>query len=117
MKDIFKNAAQIIFTAMDDVKITVTYRVKTSSYNTSTGKVTISHTDYVITNCIRVYFTAKEIDGLAIKPEDFKLLIPVDDLPVTPKIDDYVLIDSKNHNIIHYEKDPADAVWTIQVRK
>lgn len=117
LKSIFKGAAQTIFTALDDVKISVTYQVKSSSYTPATGRVTLGETDYVITNCIRLDFEADEIDGLAVKPEDFQLMIPVDDLDVTPAIDDYILIDSVPHNVVNYKKDPADAVWTIQVRK
>jgi hypothetical protein len=117
LKSVFKAAAQTIFTALDDVKISVTYRVVSSSYNTSTGIVTPSNTDYAITNCIRIDYEADEIDGLAVKPEDFKLMIPVDDLDVNPAVDHQILIGTDIHNVVSYQKDPADAVWTIQIRK
>ena len=116
LQDIFKAAAQIIFTALDDVKISVIYRVRTSTYDPATGRTTPSDADYPITNCIRIDYEADEVDNAAVKPKDFKLMIPVDDLTPTPEIDHLVVIDSVEHNVVDFNKDPADAVWTIQVR-
>jgi len=116
LQDTFKAAAQTIFTALGDVKISVTYRIRTMGYSPATGRTSPSDTDYAITNCIRIDYRADEIDGVAVKPKDFKLMIPVDDLTPTPEVDHFILIDSVIHNVVSFEKDPADAVWTIQVR-
>lgn len=117
LKEAFKAAVQTAFNAVGNVKISIVYTSNPpSSYDPSTGVTTPNTTDYSMTNVIREDYEAEEIDGLAIQTNDVKLLIPVDDLTPIPQIDDYVTMDSKQWNVVNKHKDPADALWTLQIR-
>jgi len=69
-------------------------------------------------------YLAKEIDGTRIQTEDVKLLViqnelfegqagAVTDAPATPKIGDQV----SGYRVLNVSEDPAQATWTIQLRK
>jgi len=118
LKEAFKAAVQTAFNAAGNVKISITYTSNPPPvYDPSTGVATPNTTDYSLTNVIREDYEAMEIDGLAIQENDAKLLIPVDDLTPNPKIDDYVTMDSQQWNVVNKYKDPADALWTLQIRQ
>lgn len=69
-------------------------------------------------------YLAKEIDGTRIQTEDVKLLVLQNELfeeqggaatemPATPKIGDQV----SGYRVLNVTEDPAQATWTIQLRK
>ena len=69
-------------------------------------------------------YVAKEIDGTRIQTEDVKLLVlqnelfegqagAVTDVPAAPKIGDQV----SGYRALNVSEDPAQATWTIQLRK
>lgn len=69
-------------------------------------------------------YLAKEIDGTRIQTEDVKLLIlqnelfegqagAVTDVPALPKIGDQV----SGYRALNVSQDPAQATWTVQLRK
>lgn len=69
-------------------------------------------------------YLAKEIDGTRIQSEDVKLLVlqnelfegqvgGVTDVPASPKIGDQV----SGYRVLNVSEDPAQATWTIQLRK
>ncbi|EKT4561898.1 hypothetical protein QEM42_003092 [Pseudomonas putida] len=69
-------------------------------------------------------YLAKEIDGTRIQTEDVKLLVlqneffegqpgAVTDVPAAPKIGDQV----SGYRVLNVSEDPAQATWTIQLRK
>lgn len=69
-------------------------------------------------------YLAKEIDGSRIQTEDVKLLVlqnelfegqagAVTDVPALPKIGDQV----NGYRALNVSQDPAQATWTIQLRK
>lgn len=69
-------------------------------------------------------YLAKEIDGTRIQTEDVKLLVlqnelfegqagAVTDVPAAPKIGDQV----SGYRALNVSEDPAQATWTIQLRK
>lgn len=67
---------------------------------------------------IREDYTAREVDGQKIQVNDFKLLVRVQELTLDPRTDSVtVSVDGDTCNIITANKDAADAVWTLQVRK
>lgn len=113
-----QTAVQAAFDVLDDMLTVVTYRAKSSgsaTYNTTTGAVSESYTDYSVSGLL-VRYQAKEIDNLAIQPTDQKLLIPVLDLSPTPKLNDVVVISSVSWQVVNFGKDPASAMWVIQLR-
>ncbi|MNT97215.1 hypothetical protein D3C72_2394870 [compost metagenome] len=69
-------------------------------------------------------YLAKEIDGSRIQTEDVKLLVlqnelleeqggQVSETPAAPKIGDQV----SGYRALNVSEDPAQATWTIQLRK
>lgn len=69
-------------------------------------------------------YLAKEIDGSRIQTEDVKLLAlqnelfveqggEVTDVPAVPKVGDQV----SGYRALNVSQDPAEATWTIQLRK
>lgn len=117
LKEAFKAAVQTAFNAAGNVKISIIYTSNPApSYDPDTGVVTPNTTNYAMTQVIREDYKADEIDGSAIQMNDVKLLIPVDDLTPIPQIDDYVTMDSRQWNVVSKHKDPADALWTLQIR-
>lgn len=69
-------------------------------------------------------YLAKEIDGSRIQTEDVKLLVlqnelfveqggEVTNVPAAPKIGDQV----SGYRALNVSQDPAEATWTIQLRK
>jgi hypothetical protein len=119
LKEAFKNAAAAAFAAADDVKESVVLRSKASSnptYNPTTDAVTDSYTDYTV-NSIPSGYDTREINNQTILDTDEKVKILVADLSVTPKRNDLVVRDSVIWEVISVHKDPADAVWTLQIRR
>lgn len=120
LQEAFQKAAAAAFTAAGNVKESVTVRIKSSSnpaYNPSTDSVTDSYTDYTV-NALPSGYDTKEIDGRTILNTDEKLMILVEDLPsITPKRNDQIIRDSVTWEIESVHKDPADALWTLQIRK
>jgi hypothetical protein len=124
MKEAFKAAAQTAFSAAGNVKKSVTYRSKSNknpTYTPSTNTVTDRYTDYTV-NMIFESYISREIDNRTVLATDQKALIPVDNLTPTPKINDEVIVDKGettevNWDIVHIHKDPADALYTFQIRK
>lgn len=69
-------------------------------------------------------YVANEIDGTRIQTEDVKLLVlqnelfegqagAVTDVPAAPKIGDQV----SGYRVLNVSEDPAQATWTIQLRR
>jgi hypothetical protein len=117
LKEAFQKAAITAFNAAGNVKVSAVYsRNPDPTYNTSTGVVTEDPTEYSV-NAIRDEYKFDDVDGVNIKPEDIKLLILNSELSIIPKEKDFITISSTRWNVVNWNIDPADAVWTIQVRK
>jgi hypothetical protein len=118
LKSVFQNAAKTIFTAFDDIPISVTYVSKgDSTYNVATGvAVPSSETEYTVDGILEDY-TAVEIDDITILSTDQKFLIPQLNLSPTPREQDEIVIDSITWQVIDIETDPAEALWIMQIRK
>jgi len=117
LKEAFQKAAAAAFNAAGNVKIAITYSsVPNPTYVPATGVVTEAETDYSV-NAIREEYKSKEIDNVNIKPKDIKFLILYEDLTIILSTKDYVTIGATRWNVVDWEIDPADALWTIQVRQ
>jgi hypothetical protein len=120
LKEAFRNAAAAAFAAADDVKEEVVLRVKASSnpsYTPSSDTISDSYTDYTV-NAIPSGYDSREVNGRTILDTDEKIKILVADITnITPKRTDQIVRDSVVWEIENVHKDPADAVWTLQVRK
>ena len=119
IKSVFKSAAQTIFTAFGDIPLSSTYTsVGKKELRVHTGKVTSTDTDYTSVNIIYTKYSKSEIDGVNILSSHVKALIPFENLTPTPKKSDKIT-DSNGEvwGVVDWNKDPADALWIIQLEK
>lgn len=119
LKEVFQNAAETIINGFGNVANTALayHSLGTYAYNATTGGQTESGgTDITIT-AIPDEIKSEEIQDRDIKKTDRKLLVANNDISVTPKVGDYVTISSERWNILDYETDPAEALYTIFIRK
>lgn len=119
LKETFQNAAEAIITGFGNVANTslAYHSLGTYAYNATTGGQTESGgTDITI---IAIYdeIESEELQDRPIKMTDRKLLVANNDISVTPKVSDYVTISSVNWNVIDLATDPAEALYTLFVRK
>ena len=120
LQEAFKAAAQAAFVAAGNVRETVSYRSKTNAsatYDPTTGAVTDAYTDYSVKMIIN-NSRALQGDNRAILPNDCDAMIPVDNLTPTPKLHDQIIRSSTEvWDIVWYDVDAAQALWTFQIRK
>jgi len=118
LAEIFRDAAEAIVEAFDDIPLSVTYVQKgASTYTPGTGAVTSTDTEYTTTAIFDEY-EMNEIDNSVIRATDKLAYIASNDLDVTPVVDDEIVdADSVTWQIISVKSDPADALWVLQIRK
>lgn len=119
LQEAFQAAAAAAFSAAGNVKETVTLRKKTDAspvYDPVTDIITDPHTDYSV-SAIPSGYDSNEVDGVVILDTDEKLKILVSALAVSPAKGDLIFRSSVRWEIIGIHKDPADAVWTLQIRR
>ncbi|MCG7852761.1 MAG: hypothetical protein MIO92_09585 [Methanosarcinaceae archaeon] len=113
----FRDAAETIIEAFDDIPVSVTYVQKGSSvYNPATGAVTSTDVEYTTTAIFDEY-EMDEINNVVVRATDKLAYIASNDLDVTPVVDDEISIDSVTWQIKNVKSDPADALWVLQLRK
>ena len=117
LQEVFKTAAQTIFTAFGNIATAATYTsVGIQSYNTTTGANTSTDTAYAV-DMIFDEFTSYDIDNVSILMTDKKAMIPVENLTPTPVIRrDTITKDNITWEIIGEMGDPAEALYIFQIR-
>ncbi len=117
LREAFQKAAAVAFNAAGNVKTSVVYSSNPNpSYNTATGKVTEGATNHTI-DAIREDYKFDDVDNVNIKPEDIKLLVLYSELSILLAEKDYVTMNGTRWNVVNWQIDPANAVWTIQIRQ
>lgn len=121
LRDTLKSSAQSAFKAAGDIKEDVTYYGKgVVTYNTSTGVVNAQDSGYLISAIFSNYKNS-QVDGKKILNTDVRMLLPQNDLPIEPAAHDFIIRLEANASIkyeaLSIEKDPAGALWMIQLRK
>ena len=113
------NASKAAVKATGDLRKTVTYRhVENDYYDTESGTRKDRLEDYVLnTQAIITSFKGEEAKGEHILREDQKVIFLQADLPITPKVKDFLIIASVKWFVVDFKADPADALWILQVRK
>ena len=108
----------------DAVKPVAGARTVKGGYDPEIGGTVPAWTTYYAGRGVFGSYLAKEIDGTRIETEDVKLLVlqnelfegqvgGVTDVPASPKIGDQV----SGYRVLNVSEDPAQATWTIQLRK
>ena len=91
--------------------------VTASSYNTATGSVSNTTTDYADIPMVLARYESAEIDGSKIQVDDQKAIIADLDLPVRPsRTDKIVLADGSVWNVENVGGVPGESVWVLQIR-
>lgn len=118
LAETFRDAAETIIEAFDDIPISVTYVQKGASvYTPGTGVVTSTDTEYPTVG-IPDEYEMDEIDNNVVRATDKLFYIANNDLEVTPVVDDEIIdADSITWQIKNVKSDPADALWVLQLRK
>lgn len=118
LADIFKDAAEAIIEAFDDIPVSVTYVQKgAATYTPATGAVTSTDTEYTTTAIFDEY-EMDEIDNNVVRATDKLAYIAANDLDVTPVVDDEITdANSVTWQVVNVRSDPADALWVLQLRK
>lgn len=80
------------------------------------GTVVITGPYHKVDGILQNYNQA-EYDNNTILFTDQRLMIPNNDISVTPKETDYILIDSVEWKLQRIKIDPAEAMWDLQLRK
>jgi hypothetical protein len=119
LQETFKAAAQTAVAAFGNVGKSVTYTSVSGNavYDPTTGTSVQPTTDYPAIIVIFDSFEAQQINQTTVRSFDQKAMIPVENLSVTPGLDDYLTVNGVRWNVVNSETDPADALWILQVRK
>ncbi len=119
LRSAIQAAAQAAINATGDVAVSANYLSFTSAtYNASAGTNVATYSTVAGVKIIIDVFTLKEMDGELVRPADKKALIPGQALgSVTPAENDQVVYDSVTWNVKEVMGDPADALWTLLIRK
>lgn len=102
----------------------ITYRIRAEeTYDTATGQITPgADTDYTLNALIYTFsFTAtaasdRERDDKEVLNIDRKCLFAALDLPVTPRIGDYIIIAGETWRVIGLNKDPGILHQNLHIR-
>jgi len=108
----------------DTVKPVAGSRTVKGGYDPEIGGTVPVSTIHYAGRAVFGSYLAKEIDGTRIQTEDVKLLVlqselfeelngVVTEIPAAPKIGDQL----SGYRILNVSEDPAQATWTVQLRK
>jgi hypothetical protein len=118
LKSTFQSAADTIFSALDDIPYTATYKGSPTIdfYDTDTGDRILVSTQTSL-QIILGTFRRNELENNDIRISDRKGWIKQSAISHTPAIGDTILIGSDTWRVEDFWGDPADATWKFQLRK
>lgn len=104
--------------ALSGIKEPVTYKSAADpTYDTATGVSTVT-TSAVSVDVVFAGYRRDEIDGEVIRPEDQQCLIPASGFSVTPSLNDLITrADASEWSVVGIRRDPAGALWVLQIRR
>jgi hypothetical protein len=115
------SAVQSAIVATGDIAETITYTAKAAaSYNTATGVLTKTDTDYSIKAVVAPFGAAGLDDRTQIEPEHtgaLSVLFASADLTVTPDSSDTITRGGAVHKITQIIFDPAGSTYRLIVRR
>jgi len=118
-KTLMQTEVQNNFPLFGNIRTAVDYfSVASSDYSPSAGEVSESINS--TQSSVYVIFTGykiKDVDGSMIHINDQKAIIPTLDLTAVPSDLDYLTVGSVRWDVQNVKTDPANATWTLQVRK
>jgi hypothetical protein len=121
LRDVFKNAADTIFTAVGDIPEDVYYHfVGDAKYDASSG--TMDRVDYrLAVPMIFSNYTANEVNQEGVQPTDLKAMAQTSFFTKEPNANDFIKrienYASVTYEVVQVKTDPVEAVWEFQLRK
>lgn len=119
LREAMQKAAEATVGALGTVGVSTNYQAFASTtYNASAGSAVAAYSTTAGVTVIFDEFRLEQIDGEHVKPEDKKALIPSRSISgVTPKVNDRVVDGDGTWTVVRVNADPAEALWTLQVRR
>jgi len=119
LRDAFRDAARSAVAAVGDVAVSTNYLShSTTIYDTSTGAVTATFATQAGVRVVFDEFRIFQVDGVAVKPEDKKALIPALSLgSLVPAAEDQIIEGGTTWEVVKVRVDPAEALYEVHVRK
>ena len=119
-----------IFSGLDDIPVNISYRSidGTSTYDPATGSLTqtdAAGSPYTVeavvydevSNLVSLNLSGRQ-GNLEVSPNrriDKKAIIIQQDLPVVPKDQDLIVIDSITYRIEDFKEDPTESIWLFEL--
>jgi hypothetical protein len=118
----FQTAAKQIVDAFGDVAVSTIYHslasTSANTYNASSGVVAAVVATVGGVKVIFDVFTMRETDGVHIRSEDKKALVPQKYVStITPVTGDRILVAGITWKVVNVKADPATALYELQVRR
>ncbi len=120
LAETFRKAALQAVAAFGDVAVSATYAAFSSAtYNASAGTPVTVFSSTAGVSVIFEEFRIDQVDGAAVRPEDKKALVPAKNISgVTPSVNDQLIVTgSVAWSVVRVTTDPAEALWTLQIRR
>jgi hypothetical protein len=117
LKTAIQNAATAGFNSVKDLQADITYSTRSESYSVATGTVTKTTTDVLLKAMFMDFTSQQRIQTGDILAEDYNVVFPAKDVAFTPTVQDTITKDSVDYEIITVDLDPAQALYSLQVRR
>ena len=118
LKSTISNAVNAAMNALGDIPVTATFTdVAPGTFDPESGAYSGgSETNHSV-SAIFSQYKIERIDGTVIQQGDAKLTLRQADLAITPALGDKVSINGVSYSILNISSDPANATWTLQLRR
>lgn len=123
LRDVFQSAAVTARKALGDVPVSVNYaQFASTTYDASAGTDVATYSSIHGLKAIFDGFSLVQPDGGSVEPEDKMALIAAKELlvsgsAITPAVNDLIHQSGVTWRVQRVKGDPADALWTLLVRK
>ncbi len=112
----FAAAAVDIFAAFGDVPIALTLtKMLSAEYNTTTGVVDTANDEFEAQGFI-IEYDQHEVDGETVRTGDVKCILRQAEIDAQVTVNDKITINERIYDVVNVGKDPADALWLLQIR-
>jgi hypothetical protein len=112
----FAQSAADIFAAFGDVPVDVLLtKLVSTEYDPTTGTVESANDEYEGQGFV-IEYDQHEVDGETVRTGDVKCILRQAEFTEAPTPSDRVTIAERIYEVINIGKDPADALWILQLR-
>lgn len=119
LRSLIQNATRTAFNAIGDIPVTATYHHTSwgDDFDPATGMREDTGTDESVSIVLMDFMQREDVVD-AFEPGDKRGLLRQADLAGgVPDLDDYLVVSGVTWHIIAFSSDPADATWTLHLRR